>query len=198
MLSLCRKAVLTKCKIDPAWAMIPQPIRPDVFAGPDSDWDNAYNRGVKKLEHRYIAALFIALPHLIARFGGPKEFQGYNVTVQNMSYLAMDFMGWEGDSESTVKSRIWGPSRPVVHAAAACILEALASREVKEAMEAIEDPGVFSLFLTCPLTLFLTYPLTYPETLEGIVTRSEGIRLGLAVVPQFRVKEEETIQFLPE
>ena len=74
MLSLCRKAVLTKCKIDPAWAMIPQPIRPDVFAGPDSDWDNAYNRGVKKIEHRYIAALFIALPHLIARVGGPKEF----------------------------------------------------------------------------------------------------------------------------
>jgi len=177
-LSLCRQAVLTRCEVDPGWAMTPQIIRPDIFSGPDSDWDNAYNRGRKKLEHRYIAAAFIALPHLVARFGGPKEFEGYNVTVQNMSYLAMDFMGWEGDSESTLKSKIWGPSRPVVHAAAAYIQWAF---EPEEVLPPIEQRI-----------------LAFPEALEGILKRSEIFRLGLPLVQQFTIKEEDTIQFLSD
>jgi hypothetical protein len=174
-------AILAFCEKDQKWANTPQLIRPDAFVASDRAAHKAMQQGINKLKHRLIAALFIALPHFNRQFGNIKTFAGYNVNVQNMSYLAMDAMNWRGDSESTLKSKIWGPSRSVVHAALPLALWAI---DFGEAPAKVQEVANLAFLLL-------------PKHLQKILKQSEIIRVNLPLIKQFRIKEEDTIQFLP-
>jgi hypothetical protein len=183
MSALCRWAITEICDIDRDWATSPQPIKAGFFLGKRTDSLKALKLGSKKLVHRVIAAGFIAMPHLHAQLQGSDliKYQGYRPTVQMLSYDAMESMGWKGDSESTLKSRIWGPSRPVIHAAAML--------------------GVHRCSIELPFTKTLNDLLPYlkfPELLREVFVWSEIARLHLPLIKEFRIKEEDTIQFLAE
>jgi hypothetical protein len=181
--ALCRWAILTQCEMDGEWANAPQLVRPDIFIEGDREWHEAYKRGMRELDRRLFAADHIAMPHYLAWCGLLRSVEGYQVTVENMSHLAMDFLRWTGDSVSTLKSRIWGPSRPVIHAALALKMWCVESKEV------LESIGGHRALL--PL-------LIAPKALEGILAKSEFLRKCLPFIPQFRIKEEDTVQFLAE
>jgi hypothetical protein len=99
--------------------------------------------------------------------------------MENMRDLAMNSMGWEGDSDATFQSRYWGPSRPVVHAAAAYLLLA------KE-------------FLW-PVYIVMFYNFIWSsELLRKVVLWSEILRKEMSRVAELKINEDDTIQFLPE
>jgi hypothetical protein len=178
--AISRFAIKGVCDLDPDWASSPQSIRPAFFLG--SEPRKALKRGCAKLSHRFVAANYFALPHLAKQLQGAKlvRFEQYKPTVENLAHLALEGLGWKGDSASTVKSRMWGPSRPVVHAAAALLADGF-SREL-------------------PIRADAKWLLPYfrdSELLRKVLSWSEIGRLHMPRIKQFRIKEEDTIQFLP-
>jgi hypothetical protein len=180
MSALCRWAIKKICDNDREWAMSPQPIKAGFFLEKRADSIKPLQLGCKKLRDRLKAAVFIAARHLSAQLQGCDliKFDGCKPTVQMLSYRAMEYMGWKGDSESTLKSRIWGPSRPVIHAAAM-----LGAHGTLSTTKTLDD--------------LLPY-LRFPERLREVLFWSEIARLHLPLIKEFRIKEEDTIQFLAE
>jgi hypothetical protein len=171
------------CDMDRDWARSPQSIKPGFWLGSDSEYHKALKVGCTKLRHRMLAAHFFALPHLRAEFQGSEltRYEGYEPTVENLAHIALDQMGWLGDSASTVKSRIWGPSRPIVHAAAMLAIHLL--MRIKPETKKMPD-------------MFLAY-LRTPELLRDVLDGSELALICLLRVKHFRIKEEATVLFLP-
>jgi hypothetical protein len=93
----------------------------------------------------------------------------------------MKSMGWKGTSKATFNSRIWGQSRPVVHAAAAYLLWE------RDLVDEFHLPANTDRFLAC---------LASAEILKQVILASEIARLELPLIRRFRIKEEDTIQFL--
>jgi hypothetical protein len=180
--AISRFAIAGMCDMDPEWASSPQSIRPGFFLGSHLNSSKALRAGCTKLKHRFIAAAYFAMPHLVAQLQGCElvGYEQYQPTVENLAHLALERLGWEGDSASTVKSRMWGPSRPVVHAAAMLVVDGL-SRELP-----VEDSDSW----------ILPY-FRDSELLRNVLLTSEIARLHLPLVKQFRIKEEDTIKFLP-
>ena len=96
--------------------------------------------------------------------------------------MAKHRMGWDRDRDgtSTIKSRIWGPSRPVIHAAAMLLADGNA-----RGISIPENPESW-----------LPY-LKDPELLRPVLLASEFARLRLPRIKQFRIRETDTIEFLP-
>ena len=121
-LAICRFAVSAMCEKDRDWANSPQAIRPIISLIGDTDRRKALRLGSTQLGYRFKAATFFAWPHLFAEFRECElvKYQGFAPTVENLAVMAKHRMGWDRDRDgtSTIKSRIWGPSRPVIHAAA--------------------------------------------------------------------------------
>ena len=107
--------------------------------------------------------------------------------VKQNDFMAMEELGWTGKVESvpTFKSKIWAPSRPVVHAAAAYVLGCTFANHIFPIGRQVD--GYFFMFC-----------LEHPSTIAALIRRSEAHRLMLADVEQFKIKEEETIQILAE
>jgi hypothetical protein len=120
--AICRFAITAMCKDDRDWGNRPQGIRPAIILMSDADWHKALKLGSTQLGYRFKAARFFAMPHLRAEFQGCEllNYGGFAPTVENLAILAKYRMGWDRDRDgtSTIKGRIWGPSRPVIHAAA--------------------------------------------------------------------------------
>jgi hypothetical protein len=180
--AISRFAITGMCDMDPEWASSPQSIRPVFFLGSHSNSSKALRAGRTKLKHRFIAAAYFAMPHLNAQLQGYElvGYEQYQPTVENLAHLALGRLDWKGDSASTVKSRMWGPSRPVVHAAAGLLMDVF-SRELP-AEES--DSWMLPYFMDS-------------ELLRNVLLISEIARLHLPLIKQFRIKEEDTIQFLP-
>ena len=184
-LAICRFAVTAMCEEDRDWANSPQSIKPGIVLMGDTDRHKALRLGSTQLGYRFKAAIFFALPHLHAEFLGCDliKYEGFAPTVLNLAVLAKHRMGWHEDRDgtSTIKSRIWGPSRPVIHAAAVLLADTIARG--------------FAIN-TVNLELLLPY-LKDPELLRRVLLVSEFARLRLPNIRQFRIKEADTVQFLP-
>ena len=180
-LAICRYAVTAMCEKDRDWANSPQPIKSVISLIGDKDRRKALKLGATQLDYRFKAAAFFAMPHLYAEFRGCElvKYEKYVPTVENLTVLAMDRMGWDSDANiSTIKSRIWGPSRPVIHAAAMLLAD------IARGISIPKNPE------------WLPY-LKDPELLRPVLLASERARLLLPRIKQFRIKEADTIQFLP-
>ena len=142
------------------------------------------SRGSTQLGYRFKAAAFFAMPHLIAEFRGCEliKYEGFAPTVENLAVLAKHRLGWDRDRDgtSTIKSRIWGPSRPVIHAAAILLVDG-----IRRGISIPENPASW-----------LPY-LKDPELLLPVLRASELARLRLPRIKQFRIRETDTIEFLP-
>jgi hypothetical protein len=183
--SLCRWAILEQCRLDPTWAVSVQAIRADVFMRYNNDWWKNFSFGLRRFNHRLTVAQYILLPKLRASvFVDPIQVEGFAPTVENLGVLAMDFMKSKANDQRNLKTRIWNPSRPVVHAAAAFALMTFARRNLPEEVNPLgnRDP-----FFAC---------LSSPELLKLIISVSEAIRKLLPFLKGLKVREEETIQFV--
>src|ERR1700730_11540 len=155
------------------------------------EFGRTLKKGNKRLFCQIPAATWIAMPHFRGEGLKPVEveingqLQSIIPTVKNMGMIAMNELGWQGKSTSipTLKSKIWAPSRPVVHAAAAYSLWCYYAERVVPAKEQVDS----FFFLAC---------LELPSTVAAILRRAEAFRLILPEIEQFQIKEEDTIQFV--
>jgi hypothetical protein len=182
---LCRWAIIEQCHMDRNWALSPQLIRPDVFARHNRDWWKIFIHGTKRLNHMFAVAHYVALPHFIAQHTGKpaKKVQGNEPTVERMSYLAMDSMGSREEDQRNFITRHLKPSRSVLHAATAFLIwhKALGDH--------LDPPREIDPFFAC---------LAFPHLLRKIILTSEIHRRQLAKIKQFKIKEEEIIEFCLE
>jgi hypothetical protein len=166
------------------WANSPRAILPAISLVGDKRRREALRLGSTQLGYRFKAAAFFAMPHLYAELREYElvKYQGFAPTVENLAVLAGHRMGWDSDRDgtSTIKGRIWGPSRPVVHAAAILFADGKA-----RGYSIMENPESW-----------LPY-LKDPKLLLPVLLISEIARRVLPRVKQFRIKEADTIEFLP-
>jgi hypothetical protein len=187
-LAISRLYVQRRAENDPEFGRTLHYVVPAIFRASWLDVERAFKTGNKYLRRRIAAARWIVMPHL--RGEGLKpihvekdgQLQAVIPTLNNMGRFAMDELGWRGTSKSmpTLKSKIWAPSRPVIHAAAACLLWCKIYADFDP-----EKEGDF-FFLAC---------LEHPSTVGAILRRAEKFRLMLPSIEQFQIKEEDTIQF---
>lgn len=105
---------------DDKWARSHQVMIPAYFSGSNDEQDRLMKHGTKRLNDRLVAAHFFALPHFRELDTGVRQRpEGLVPTINNMAILAAAHRGWSEASFTNAKSNIWGPSRTVIHAAAA-------------------------------------------------------------------------------
>jgi hypothetical protein len=181
-LSICRFAITAMCEKDRDWANSLQAIKPGIILMGDTLRRKALGLGSTQLRYRFKAAVFFAIPHLIAEFQECElvKYKGFAPTVENLAVLAKERMKWhsERDGTSTIKGRIWGPSRPVVHAAAMLLVDGYGR----------------GFSITANPESWLPY-LKDHQLLRPVLVASEFARRLLPRVKQFRIKEADTVEF---
>jgi hypothetical protein len=124
-----------------------------------------------------LAAKYIFMPSVAeARLRRRVRIDGYVPTVENMTKVVMSALGWKGDSSATVKDKIWRPTRPIAHAAAALLL-------FYEDLIAASGENPFVVLMRSP------------ELLNKIIRASEAIRGQLADVDKKRFRISRAIKF---
>jgi hypothetical protein len=190
-LALCRWYLLVRAQRNPGFVSKVHLIVPAIFVPSNYDCMRTLKRGNKKLSQRLAATRWLVMPHLRADQLKPiqveKNGEFIVPTINKMTLVAMEALGWTGKTESvpTFKSKIWAPSRPVVHAAAAYVLWCHYAARIFPT----EQQGDGFFILAC---------LEYPSTIATLIRTSEAYRLKLAKIEQFEIREGETIQIVAE
>ena len=80
---------------------------------------SALNAGFMRLTRHLTVAKSFLEPHLASMHTGrPARLEGgMAATVENLSLAIALSWGWENESYSTLKAKVWGPSKPALHAA---------------------------------------------------------------------------------
>jgi hypothetical protein len=178
--AVCQWAILARSERDRDWGLKPQPIRPIIFMGRKID-RKAIRHGETRL-HRLFTAAFMVNPVIIKHLTG-ELYRKYGWSARKMKDLRRDAMrseNWEAGSKTTFSSGIWSPFKPVVHAASAYLLVT---------REPLIWPPRVDAFFDC---------LASPELLRRIVILSEAIRQRPALLEELKIKEGDTVQFLPD
>ncbi|HET6247367.1 MAG TPA: hypothetical protein VFE47_06655 [Tepidisphaeraceae bacterium] len=93
-------------------------ISPKILGLSDKKSTKALNAGLRSLRQRQSVGLHLILPMAF----GAARVNSFLPTVNNLSEMVASHLGWEnaeGQSGSTVKTKVWKPSWPVAHAAGA-------------------------------------------------------------------------------
>jgi hypothetical protein len=192
-LAISRIYVEWRAMVDPEFSNKLQYIVPEIFLPRLADAITTFKKGNKHLWHHITAAKWIALPHLMreglqsvqvqTKLG---ELKLVVPKIKNMGIWAMGELGWQEKATNvpTLKSKIWAPSRPVVHAAAAY---GLWCEDAEHVIPSEHQPDTF---------FFLV--LEYVPIIESILRKAEQFRQQLPSIKQFKIREEDTIQFLWE
>ena len=180
--AIVRWTLERRIELHSEWAQNLQLIRPAYFSGSEKQHDSILKRGMKRVKHRLAAAQFIVMPHLRAiDTGRPQKVDGFVPTVNNMTILAAGYLGMESGSQATVKSKIWKPSKPVVHAACAYV---------------VWHQILWNKWGRNPKADKQLAFLILPEMVEEVVEIAEVFRGQLADISQFKIQDNETIQFV--
>ncbi len=142
--AICQLYLQAKADVDQDWAMTLQVIKPLYMSRP---WPEvlAYER---QLQHRLrvrMAAARMALPFIIEdeRSGVTPKWPKGTLSLNKMAERVIDDTG-ESDT-SNIKKRVWRPSRPVIHIAAAVAIavdQGAAAERVISVIELLDDPAV--------------------------------------------------------
>ena len=117
--TLCACMVRAICDVDPDWAISPQPIKPIYGSLPERDGNRSLRRLSRRLRDRMIAAR-MAYPFLKeAECGETFDLPAglKRLSLNQMAELVLTDAR-QSDPEN-VETRIWRPSRPVIHLASA-------------------------------------------------------------------------------
>ena len=91
-------------------------FRPIIFSQPQKLFEKTYRDGSITWWRRGICAAMILLPDLMEEL-----LDGLAPTVGNLVGILGEKWGYSESSGKTIESRIWRPTKPVAHAAAAAI-----------------------------------------------------------------------------
>jgi hypothetical protein len=180
---LCREMIKQRAAEDEEWASAPQSFRPVYSTIGDETAADAIKAGFTQLDRRFVAAERLFMPfakqHVVGR---PIRVGGFAVNVNNMANLALGDLNLGAGSIGLVKSKVFKPSRPVLHAAAALVF-------FQKTLTAI-DPGDIARVI-----------LYDAGALARVVQIAEEYRLLLPLLndtmsPKNPVLDEETIQFV--
>jgi hypothetical protein len=187
--AVCQSAILTRAEEDRAWGLQPQRIKPLIFVGSTKIDRKIIRSGETKLNRLFQAGDMIA--PIIIKHVTHREHHRFGRLARKIADLKRDQMyqiGWGSGSRSTFSSRIWRPSRPIIHVAAAYFLVAQA-RALEQEQEAVIYPRRFHDYLYC---------FESPKFLRDVLVAAEGIRAISSILKELDIKEEETIQFIPD
>lgn len=117
--ALCKWAVRMYADVDPDWAMKPQRIRPFAINLTDKESDRALRTFVHRLNDRSAAGRMAMAFLQEADLGKPPSLpKGVaRLSIAEMANLVMPDT-WQAHPENVV-NRVWRPSLPVIHIAAA-------------------------------------------------------------------------------
>ena len=187
-IALARWAVLQRGEIDKGWNestdMWPS-IRPIVFSQPEQLYLKTYRRGSMIWWRRAQCAFMMLLPHLVEDLLG-----GLSPTVANIALVATGSFGYSTGSQKTVELRIWGPTKPVAHAAAAVML----------CLGALPDPDQewddeHPLCYKQPFLATLFYEDVFRDFL---LMPTELLRIQVPSCRRFQIREGDTIRFIAD
>ncbi|HEY7329497.1 MAG TPA: hypothetical protein VH592_17795 [Gemmataceae bacterium] len=117
-IALSRWAVLERGKIDKSWNESTEAeIRPVIFSQAEKLYKDTYRRGSITWWERGICASLMLLPHMLQEL-----FEGLPPGVENVLGVLGAKWNYSVGSNKTIANRIWRPTKPVAHAAAAAIL----------------------------------------------------------------------------
>jgi hypothetical protein len=179
---LCREMIKQRAAEDEEWASAPQLFRPAYSTIGDEMAADAMKAGFAQLDRRFVAAQRLFMPFAKQHeVGHPITVGGFAVSVNNMANLALGDLDLGPGSIGLVKSTVFKPSRPVLHAAAALVFFQRLLVNI--------DPGDFARVI-----------LYDTAALVQVVQKAEEFRVLLprlsAMSPKKPILDEETIQFV--
>jgi len=185
-LALSRWAVLERGKLDKAWnESSTDIIRPIIFSQPEKLYLTTYRRGSLLWWRRAQCACMMLLPHLVDEL-----LDGLSPTVGNIALKATGPLGYSDGSHKTVESRVWKPTKPVAHAAAAAMYCFNVLDDPEQAWDEQHQLCYQQPFLA---TLF------YEDVFRNILLRvAELLRLQVPSCDRFHIPECETIRFIAD
>jgi hypothetical protein len=130
-----------------------------------------------------MCAATIVLPHLSKT---SPRLHGLEPSVGNLASFLAYFLGMSTESQKTIESRLWAPTKPVAHAAAAWGLLLINVLKDKLTSDHENQLGHRDLVLSA---------FFYPEIVTRLVEKAEKIRLRLPAIKYFHIQESDTIQF---
>jgi hypothetical protein len=165
--SLCACVLRARAEMDPNWVTRPQLVKPVYTSQTERDRNRGLQTLPRRLRDRMIAAR-MAYPFLIEAETGevpklPKNVK--RLSINAISELVLEDAGFS-DPEN-VETRIWRPSRPVIHLASA--VHGCLHLDPK-----IEAFGLGAL-LTCRDVI--EYVIRNAEYCEALVVRSRHLRV---------------------
>jgi hypothetical protein len=182
-IALSRFAITVRAISDGNWGATLQPIRPLIFSRTDRIFERILAEGNDRLHRRFVCAASI----IMARLSTTRDamVDAYVATIDNISrQLIARLLGYSRGSRATIISKIWAPTKPVAHAAAALIWTVIMDRPQSWH---VEHPLLAKDLLLS--TLF------YPDVLESIIRISENLRVRLPRL-KLRIRSEDTIRFI--
>lgn len=161
---LCGRALGLMIQRDPDWGNHPQRVKPRYLFSAAEQTGKTTGPITKLLQHRMVAAK-MAMPFLIeASTGAPRELPR-GIKRRSLNAMADFCLDDAGQTDaSNLKSRIWRPSRPVIHLACAFAVE-LDDRQ----RLGLPTFNVDDLLLDWPLTEGI---VQLAQTYEALVERS--------------------------
>jgi hypothetical protein len=182
----CRSGHLRRAGFDSEWAKLPQRVRPRVFIGPQKPFLKHVFKSDVVVDRRILTAYAMIPYHLEALLDetSPSKFGDFSPTVENFALWLKRAFGSETDDVSAFKSKIWGPTRSVAHLA--LVLGWHQIPLMKASADAQDNKRR------------IRFDAYYPsdETIEKMLLDAEYFRLKLPEIKQFRIKDEDTIQFI--
>lgn len=175
-------AVRRRYKLDPAWAERPQQLHPLLVATDHEKCKKYLAKGRKLLMQRVICAHFILRPALADHFSDHEiRAFGFKFSVNAMVTQAAHFLGRQSDS--TLKTKIWRPSWPVIHATSAFL-------EWHSNQENYADQSAQS-------KLFVQFFFSRDELAE-VIEISATHRKMVRQISKFKLAKDQLIRFRAE
>jgi hypothetical protein len=185
-IALSRWAVLQRGKLDRKWnESADNAIRPVIFSQPEQLYLKTYRRGSLRWWRRAQCAFMMLLPDLVDEL-----FNGLPYTVGNAALTAAHQWGYSTESQKTVESRIWAPTKPIAHAAAA----AMYCLSVLDDPKREWDDG----HELCKKQPFLA-TLFYEDVFENFILRlAEYLRFQVPSCQRFHISAKDTNRFVAD
>jgi hypothetical protein len=194
--SLYRMALIYRAESDKAWGQSVQKIKPSVLLEEEKVFLASLKRGTKLLGRHMLTSYTFLMPHIIAlSTGSPaptlnildptaEGFDKNDVpTVEKMSFLVMQTLGWKSEESDTFEKNIWAIVKPIVHLGYA--MASWLAIEARVAKTRNRDSS--NLF----------FELFFDETLPVYIHMAEGTRNKLSLIKKpFEIKVDDTIQFI--
>ena len=173
--ALCRQTIVEMAIKHSDWAVEMQGIRPEHFTMRDDTAEKIVKAGFAQINDRILASTHYLMPFL----KGASHVSGLKTTVNNMAILALADIKSDSVAKGNMINRVFVPSRPVIHAAAAL------GMMTQEYHKTHADEGAYAGLI-----------LHHVTHLRTAVERSEQLRIALRELDNPKIPEEETIQFL--